>query len=159
MSQLESRINLQAWHLLREIGVEPSPEEAELVFGVVVEVGTPKGTDLVAGYADHRARYWNFSGAGVVWERPDDTLDGLIDDLLQKGSTVAQRIGPWKECRPAPPSDGNARLNLLTPSGLHFGEGPMSLLSRDALGGPVLSSAFQLMTALIELGRKRTAAK
>jgi hypothetical protein len=152
--QMESRVRLQAWHVLRELGVEPTSEEAKQVLGVVVEVGMRKGTDLVAGYADHRARYWNFSGAGIVWERPNDSLDGLIDDLLKKGSSVVQRIGPWKEPRPAAPPNGVARLNFLTPSGLHFGQGPINAIAADQMGGPVLSSAFQLMKAMTALGRQ-----
>ncbi|UOQ72993.1 hypothetical protein [Hymenobacter cellulosilyticus] len=41
------------------------------------------------------------------------------------------------------------RLNLLTPSGLHFGQAPFDTLWQDALGGPVLVAAQQLMQALI----------
>lgn len=157
--QLESRIYLQAWHALRDIGVQPPDKDAKQVLGVVVEVGMPKGTDLVAGYVDHHARYWNFSGAGVVWERPDDSLDGFIDDLLTKGSSVVQRIGPWKEPRPDAPPNGVVRLNFLTPSGLHFGQGPMNAIAADPMGGPVLSSAFQLMRAMMALGRQGATAQ
>jgi len=154
----ESRIYLLAWHVLREIGVQPSDEEAKRVLGVVVEVGMPRGTDLVAGFADHSARYWNFSGSGVVWEHPDDSLDGLIDDLLGKGSSVIQQLGPWKKPRLPVPPDGVVRLNFLTPSGLHFGQGPMKLLSADSMGGPVLSSAYQLMKAMMALHRQHSSA-
>jgi hypothetical protein len=155
--QMESRVCVQVWHLLRELGVEPPTELAKQTLGVVVEVGMPKGVDLVAGYADHCARYWNFSGAGVVWEHPNDMLDKLIDDLLTKGSSVVQRIGPWKEPRPAAPANGIVRLNFLTPNGLHFGQGPMNALAKDPMGGPVLSSVFQLMKALMEIGQKAKA--
>ena len=159
MPQMEPRIILQAWHLLRELGVKPPQDQAKQVLGVVAEVGMPKGTDLVAGYADHCARYWNFSGAGVVWERPNDSLDGLIDDLLNKGTAAILRLGPWKETRPPAPPNGVARINFLTPSGLHFGQGPMNILAKDAIGGPALASAYQLMKALMELGKIAQAAK
>ena len=46
------------------------PEKAQDVLGVVVEVAMEKGLDLVAGYADHHARY-NYSGAAIVWERTE----------------------------------------------------------------------------------------
>jgi len=39
------------------------------------------GADLVVGYADHHARHYNYSGAAIVWERPNDTLDEAIDEL------------------------------------------------------------------------------
>jgi len=158
MPQMESRIVLQAWHVLRSLGVEPPEQLAKKVLGVVVEIGMPKGTDLVAGYSDHSARYWNFSGAGVVWEHPNNTLDSLIDDLLSKGSSLVQRIGPWKEPRRGAPQNGIARLNFLTPSGLHFGEGPMNAIAADPKGGLVLTSAFQLMKALMNLGKQHSPA-
>lgn len=149
MPQLESRFYLQAWHLLRGLGEEPRPESAKHLLGVVVEVGVPRGLDLVAAYADHHARYYNFNGAGVVWEHPNDSLDGAINTLLNLGASVVQAIGPWKEARPGPPSKDQVRLNFLTPSGLHFGQGPMAALSKDRMAGPVLGAAFQLMQQLI----------
>jgi hypothetical protein len=154
MPNLESRQYLQAWHFLRGLRTAPPPDLAKQVLGVVVEVGMPKGLDVLVGYVDHHARYWNFSGAGVVWECPNSMLDPFIDDLIRKGAAVVQRIGPWEGARPNAPSSGIARLNMLTPSGLHFGEGPIGDLSKDALAGPVFSSAFQLMQKLIEISKK-----
>ena len=151
---LESRHYLQAYHFLRELGVSPPPEEQKNVLGVVVEVAMKDGTDLVAGYTDHHARYYNYSGAGVVWERPNDTLDATIDELLRVGTIVAKAIGPWEGPRPPAPTNGRARINLLTPSGLHFGEGPLETLGKDKLGGPVIAAAFELMQRLIKLAPK-----
>jgi hypothetical protein len=151
---LESRHYLQAYHFLAELGVAPIQELSKNVLGVVVEVGMKGGLDLVAAYADHHARYYNYSGAGVVWERPNGTLDTTIDELLRAGGAVAQVIGPWKEKRPPAPTNGRARLNLLTPSGLHFGEGPLDTLAKDKLGGPVIASAFRLMQELIKFSKK-----
>lgn len=153
MPDLETRVFLQAWHTLRELGDTSSPEKAKDVLGVVVEVGMPKGLDLVAAYRDHRARYFNYSGAGVLWERRDDSLDGLIDELLQAGTVVAKAIGPWTQARPPEPKNGIARINLLTPSGIHLGQGPVDALNQDAMGGPILSAAFGLMKRLVELKR------
>lgn len=154
MPDLETRVFLQAWHTLRELGDTSSPEKAKDVLGVVVEVGMPKGLDLVAAYRDHRARYFNYSGAGVLWERRDDSLDGLIDELLQAGTVVAKAIGPWTQARPPEPKNGIARINLLTPSGIHLGQGPVDALNQDAMGGPILSAAFGLMKRLVELKRE-----
>src|SRR5262249_13764487 len=138
---LESRHYLQAYHFLRALGVAPPREEEKRVLGVVVEVGMNCGTDLVAAYADHHARYYNYSGGGVVREGPNETLDEAIEEVLRAGGIVANAIGPWKEARPPAPADGNTRINLLTPSGLHFGEGPLDALAKDKLGGPVISAA------------------
>lgn len=146
---LEPRQYLQAWHFLRQNGQQPSPDIAKQVLGVVVEVGMPKGLDIVAAYPDHSARYYNYSGAGVVWEHPDSSLDPAIDQLLEASKQVVTRIGPWEQARPAPPPHDQARLSFLTPSGLHFGQGPMAVLSRDPLGARVLQLATVLMRALI----------
>ncbi len=154
MPQLESRQYLQAYRFLRELNVNPPKENEKEVLGVVVEVGMPKGLDLLAAYADHHARYYSFSGAGVVWERPNDLLDASIDELLLAAKTVLQAIGVWRGDRPPAPNRGIARINLLTPSGLHFGQDSLDILSKDRLGGPVLASAFALMQELINLTKK-----
>ncbi len=146
---LEPRQYLQAWHFLRQHGQSPSPDTAKQILGVVVEVAMPAGLDLLAAYTDHSARYYNYSGAGVVWEHPDNSLDSTIDQLLESSRQVVAKIGPWEQARPAPPSGGQVRLSFLTPSGLHFGQGPMAALSQDPLGGRVLQSATVLMKALI----------
>jgi hypothetical protein len=156
MPDIETRVFLQACHTLRELGDNPPPGREKQVLGVVVEIGMPKGLDLVAAYRDHRARYFNYSGAGVLWERRDDSLDGLIDELLLAGTQVAQAIGPWTKARPPEPKNGTARINLLTPSGIHLGQGPVEALSQDAMGGPILSAAFGLMKRLVELTKRES---
>ncbi len=154
MPELETRVCLQAWHSLREVGEEPPKERQKDVLGVVIEVGMRKGLDLVAAYADHRARYFIYSGGGILWERQDDSFDGLIDEVLRAGVTVVQVIQPWKQNRPPEPTKGNARINLLTPSGLHLGQGPIETLKQDPLGGPILTAAFRLTQKLMELSKK-----
>jgi hypothetical protein len=154
MPELETRIFLQTWHNLRELGEKPPADRAREILGIVVEVGMPKGLDIVAAYRDHRARYFNYGGAGVLWERRDDSLDGLIDELLQAGSVVANSIPPWTQEKPPEPKRGNVRINLLTPSGIHLGQGPTEALNQDAMGGPILSAAYGLMKRLVELKRE-----
>src|SRR5512134_2613415 len=48
MPELESRQYLQAWHFLREYGVQPPPDEAKRVRGVVLEVCLSDGFDTLA---------------------------------------------------------------------------------------------------------------
>ena len=149
MPDLESRHYLQAWHFLRELGESPSDGDAKRLYGVVVEVSLDEGLDIVAAYADHTARYLNYSGAAIIWERPDESLDQAIDSMLAAGRMVVAQIGPWEEPRPPAPPKGQVRINMLVPSGLHFGQAPFEALSGDPLGGPVISSAMQLMQSLI----------
>ena len=146
---LEPRHYLQAWHFLRQHGQLPPTGEAKQVLGVVVEVAMKQGLDLLAAYADHSARYYNYSGAGVVWDHPDTSLDAPIEQLLEASRVVVDLIGPWEQARPAPPPRGQARMAFLTPSGLHFGQGEMGALGQDPLGGRVLQLATVLMQALV----------
>lgn len=145
---LESRHYLVAWKALRGVGVQPSPEEAVRVFGVVVEVGLEGGEDIVAGYAAGTARYLNYSGAGVVWEAPDDALRVLITRLMAGGADVARQVGVWTGPLPPPVAHGEARLSVLTPAGLRFGQASLEALMGDGLAGPTMAAAFELMTAL-----------
>ena len=154
MPNLESRHYLQAWHFLRPLGVNPPAEKAKIVYGVVIEVGMQKGTDLLAAYIDHTARYINFTGSGVVWEHPNDSLDADMDALLQAGQNVANQIGPWDKERPDVPTNGNVRLNMLTPSGLHFGQGGFNTLNNEPMGRSLISPATALMQKLISLPKK-----
>jgi hypothetical protein len=48
---------------------------------------------------------------------------------------------------------GNARINLLTPSGLYFGQGPFEALMKDQFGGPVLVAATELIQQLIKVAK------
>lgn len=148
--ELEARHYLQAWHFLRDSGVQPDETVAKRLHGVVIEVPVGSGLDLLAAYSDRTARYFNHAGAAVVWDRPDDRLDSTIDALLEAGERVVARIGPWEGERPDPPGAGRIRLNLLTPSGLHLGEAPFDALAADPLGGPVVSAGLVLMQALME---------
>jgi hypothetical protein len=147
---LETRVYLQAWHFLREVGESPAQLQATQVLGVVVEVAMPEGLDLLAAYDDHTARYYNYSGAGVVWEHPDDSMDGQIDALIAAATDVVRQIGPWEGERPAAPPRHQIRLSFLTPGGLHFGQGPFDAISADPMGGPVVEAAMLLMSDLMQ---------
>lgn len=146
---LESRHYLQAHHFIRQLGYRLHGEKQLL--GVVVEVAMPEGLDLLAVYDDHTARYYNYSGAAAVWERPNAFLDEEISQVLQAGQTIMQRIGPWAGPRPGAPQEGHARLNLLTSDGLHFGEGPLNLLMNDRMGGALLTAALRLIERLMDV--------
>jgi len=153
MPNLEPRHYLQAWHFLRSLGVNPPADKAKIVYGVVIEVGLERGADIVAAYTDFNAYYVNFTGAATIWQHPDNSLDAEIDALLKAGQMVAEKIGPWDKARPAPPTNGNVRLNMLTPSGLHFGEGGFNVLSQDPMGKALIDPATALMLRLTKLPR------
>jgi len=150
---LESRHYIAAWNALRALGVQAPDAIAKRVDGVVVEVAMDGGLDVLAAYADRRARYINYSGAAVIWEAPDSRFDAILNALLAAGSVIAQRIGPWEGARRLTLAPDNVRLSLLTPSGLHFGEGPMNVLMNDAMASPFLRAAIALLEGLTSLQR------
>lgn len=145
---LESRHYVQAWHALRDLGEEPPPEEAKRVYGVVVDMPMPAGLDTLAAYEDRSARFLSHGGGAIVWEHPDTSLDVEVAAVLTAGRALVGQIGPWAGVRPPLPP-GEARISVLTPSGLHFGQGPAGALRRDARAAPVLVAATALMQALI----------
>ena len=149
----ESRHYAQAWHFLRQLGVQPEPALAKQLLGVIFEVGMDKGLDILAAYPDGTARYYNFGGRGVVWEAPDDSLDAPINALLTAGKVVVDLTGPGSGKRPPPPTKDHVRLSMLTPNGIHFGQGRFSALAQDLVGGSVINAATDLMQQLIALDR------
>jgi hypothetical protein len=151
---LESRHYVQVWNFLREQGVQPPPEQAKHVYGVVVEYMMEQGLDLLAAYEDGSARYYNYSGAGVIWEKPDNRLEAPIKLLLTVGGKVAAAIGPWEGARPGMPPKGSIRLSMLTPSGLHFGQGEFNALNADPMGKALIGAATHLMVQMTEIGKK-----
>jgi hypothetical protein len=146
----ESRVRLQAWSLARRAGIEPPPDDARRVRGVVVDVAFDSGTDTLAGYEDGTARYLNQGGGGIVWETADETIGSSIQALIQAGQSVAERSGPLDGPRPPAPPSGGASIWLLTDGGIHLGSGPLGALAADPLGGPVIAAATELMRLLIE---------
>ena len=146
----ESRVRLQAWALARRAGIEPPPDDARRVRGVVVDVGFDAGTDTLAGYEDGTARYLNQGGGGIVWETADETIGASIHGLIQAGQVLAERSGPLDGPRPPAPPSGGASIWLLTDGGIHLGSGPFGALATDPLGGPVIAAATDLMRLLIE---------
>ena len=79
---------------------------------------------------------------------PAGTLRELLfGDVPLAAWAGTAAIGPWEGDRP-PLARGQARLSLLTPSGLHYGQAPFGALSRDALAAPAFGAATALMLAL-----------
>jgi len=149
MGGLEVRLYLQAWHNLRALGQFPSKDQACQIQGVVVEVALERGLDIIAAYADGSARYFNYSGAAIIWDIQDADIDRLVTELLAVGQSLVDISEPWDGPRPLAPPIGAARINALTFGGLHFGQGSFHAISQDGLGGLALRGAFDLMQNLI----------
>jgi hypothetical protein len=157
LPDLESRHYLQAFHFLNQLGIAPEGEIK--IFAVVVEVAMEDGVDLLAVYADHSARYYNFSGAAIIWDAADDGITSKIDHILELSKDIVDKIGPWEGERPAVPKDGFARVNFLTSHGLHFGEADQTVLFRDPMAGKLMYAMLNMMETLTEKVNKNNQTK
>lgn len=138
----ESRIRALAFNRLRAGGHEVP---AKKIFGVVVEVVLEQGLDVLAAYSDGRVRYLNQSGKIAIFEGGPPQVELLAKELVALSQTLVNAIGPWKEKRLPPPPRGNVRMTFLVSDGLYFGEGRFEALQQDAMGGPVLAKASELL--------------
>ncbi len=151
---LESRHYLQAWLFMRYLlKIQPPVEIAKKVYGVTVEVCTPTGVMLVAGYEDHHARSLHSSGGGVFWEKPDNSLNDKIDALIQAGQSAVNAIPlVLVDMMPNPPKQMDFILICIaTPNGLYHGLGNGDFMSKDAYAGPIVSASTDLLQSLQSL--------
>jgi len=149
-ADLESRDHLEAWTALRGMGVRPSPEDEARVLGVVLDVPMAGGLDTLAAYADASARYVNHTGKIAVVEALVGGLTPPILALVAEGQKLAPRIGPWVGRRP-PLLAGAARISMLCPGGLYFGQGPRDVLMSDPMAAPVFTCGAELIQAITRL--------
>jgi hypothetical protein len=151
MEDLESRHYLQAWNGLRELNCPEGRAGHREILGVIVEAAAGHGEDghdILAVYADRSALYLDHSGAVTTWPPENPRLDDEIDAVLKAAADILPKIGPWPDKRLPPPEKGNVRLNLLTPIGLCFGEGPFAAIARDPVGGPLVKAGAALVHRL-----------
>lgn len=134
----------------------PGPDEARVVYGMVVEMGMPKGLDLLATYADGTSRYYNFSGAGVVCDAPTPEIAKVNEMALEMCRQLMKMeiTQPWTEPRRPAPGPGMCRISFLTPAGPHFAEAPVEAIAQDPNAGVFLKVATLLMKHLLELPKQ-----
>ena len=152
---LNTRIYLQAWHTLRSLDEWPPESQRGYLQGVVVENHMDHGLDIVAAYRDYTARYWNYSGTGVVWEARDREIDQLIVDLLAVGDAIMKQIGLGQHETPPVPEKGYLRIYLMAYDGSCFGHGLFEQLSRDKMGNAAIGAAINLMNGLTKKKEKK----
>ncbi len=151
LEDLESRHTLQAWSGLRELNCPEGRAGERAVLGVIIEAAADPGEsghDILAVYADRSALYLDHKGAVTTWPPDNARLDDEIDAVIEAATAILPKIGPWPEKRLPPPEQGNVRLNLLTPIGLCFGEGPFAAIARDPVGGPLVKAGAVLVHSL-----------
>ncbi len=151
---VDTRATLQAWTFLRKVGINADSDRAKEVLGVVAEVPTSGGHDLLAAYENGGVRYLNFAGGSVVVE--DQSLAEIqiaVNQWLTVGSALVKTIGPWSEPRLPDLPNSQGRITMLTPSGPHFGQGALQQLESDPGAAAFLRAATTLLLLVVKLPR------
>jgi len=124
---LKTRIQLWAWSALRELGEQPDAKSGTEVLGVVIEVPTRGAYDTLAGYQDGSARYLNFSGKAIFWDKPDVSIKLLCKRLIASTIPESSQAVPRKDT--ALPKSGT-QVTLLTRSGMYvIAQPPRSIMT------------------------------
>ena len=147
----ESRVRALAYGRLRELG---KPVPARRLLGTVVEVPLDNGLDVLAAYADNRARYINATGKLSIFESVTPEMQSTIHMLLMASQQIVDRIGAWDKARLPPPAGDHIRLTFIVSDGLYFGEGSFAALSQDALAGPLIQQATRLLQQVVAMTTK-----
>jgi hypothetical protein len=149
--QLPTRVYLQAWHTLRSLGEMPPESISGRLQGAVIEYYMEnQGLDIVAAYSDYSARYWNYSGTGIVWDARDKDIDELITDLLSVGQAIMKNIKVGQHEAPPVPQKGCVRIFLMAYDGACFGYGLYDQLAKDKMGSAAIGTAYNLMMGLMK---------
>jgi hypothetical protein len=137
----------QAWHFLRQNGVQPSEEDAKGVYGVIGEQGA-SGV-MTAVFLDGQARLYGDQGQAIVWTHPDASLDPLIETVL--GGAVAL-VHKMKQSDPQLTSSKTSinSISILTPSGVYTKTGTSGSFEATPLIKPIAEGLGLVIKALME---------
>lgn len=122
LPQLETREQLWLWSALRELGEKPDTKSAHEVVGVIIEMPSGDGYDTLAAYQDGSARYLNFSGKGIFWDKKEDArvralCQSFIDSAVPSGNRAQVRTSLSLP-------KGGGQVTLLTRSGPYLIKNP-----------------------------------
>jgi len=141
----ESRVRYLAFARLREFGCAV-PEKQLL--GTIIEVGLPRGLDVLAVYADARVRYIGPTESLAVIDPAPQEWTVELRRLTTAARAVIEQIGPWEHARIAPPAEGMIRMSFLVSDGLYFGQGLLTAMADDPMAQPIMAARGALLTRL-----------
>lgn len=124
LSSKETRIRIEAWSVLRELGESPPATQADEVQGVVVEMAFDEGVAIVAGYSDGAARFFSSRGGGVLAAVMPEPVQAAAKELTRTAAPLAKTLATG--ARQSLPSSGRIRVTVLTPAGGRVAEEEMN---------------------------------
>ena len=146
----EPRHVLQAWHLLRSVGIAPDASIADEVLGVVAEVALDGGHDVLAAYADGSVRFLHHQGGGSIFEPPaPEAVATAAAAWLAVATEDAAQVAPWPGdgSHPAPP--GESRFVLLTRGGHRAVAGDDAAMAASSVASQLLGAGAALLQAVV----------
>lgn len=149
----ESRLRLLAFNRLRDLRQQTTRQE---LLGVVIEIGTDNGLEVLAAYDDGRIAYVDYTEQPSPLA-PAGALIAKVRQLLAVSRAAVERIGPWMQPRIAPPTLGMIRMSFLVSDGLYFGQGLINVMENDELAAPIVAASRELLQAVA--GMKSATAK
>lgn len=149
LPEIETRLRLQAWTCLRELGEQPPADQADVERGVVVETADADGLRTLAVYEDMTACLIEPSGLCIDWVAPDEAVHAHVRRILELAQVVLTRTDPVHGPREPAPEPGHACVTVLTYGGHHTGSDERTRLEQDTMGGPLLHAAAALRNELV----------
>ena len=124
------------------MGEQPDPKSGGEILGVVVEVPVQGAYDTLAAYQDGSARYLNFSGSAIFWDKPDPAIKNVCQALLGSAVSAGSRAKPRRDV--SLPRSG-MHATLLTRSGNYVISDPpeTTVKAAAALMAQLMSHAKQ----------------
>ena len=147
----ETRHQLQAWHFLRAMNINPDVSFAGEAWGVVAEVAVDDGHDVLATYRDGTIRFLHHQGGVSVIDAPPIEVADAAARYLAAARVVGGAIGPWEEPALPPLPVGQRRFTMLTAGGHRFGQGADDVLRQDPLAESLFAAATALFVQVVDL--------
>lgn len=151
LPEMETRIVLNVWKVLRELGDKPEAKLANRILGVITEIGYEETVVIVAGYADGESRLFLGSGGGVIGKKesfPEDTRTAA-KELVAIAQTSVNNL--HLENTRDLPKRGQVRFVLLTASGIYVVKDEIANVDKRGSGLHSIWIAFHaLLTPLLK---------
>ncbi|MES1157489.1 MAG: hypothetical protein ABUL67_00190 [Haliangium ochraceum] len=143
------------WRRLRGLGVTPDAADASTVLGVIMEVGLDEGaTALVFGLSDGSASLYLSTGGGNIGGQTREHINAAARELSALAAEFVPTL-PLTEVHPLP-GPGRARFSILTPAGVHTGEGEQEQLAQgNEPLSPLYNAANDIITGFRTAGERR----
>ena len=148
---IEALHYLQAWHFLRQHGIQPPEDEAKYVYGVIGEQG--KSGVLIAVFLDGQARLYGDHGQAIVWTHPDDSLDPLIESILGGAVALVRKMKQSDLHIESSVISVNS-ISVLTSSGVFTKCGASGSFEAMPLIKPIADGFGLIINALMEKAKK-----